>query len=135
MISSADRAAKSALSSARLALLHASGMGSPRSSASMPSRMTRKPLPPASTTPAFFSTGFMSMVSARALVALVRWRPPARPPGAVLPAAASAARCGGQTGDGEDGALGGLHHRLVGGGHALLQGGGQSRGPSQSPCP
>ena len=30
-----------------------------------------------------------------------------------------------QAGDGEDGALGGLHHRLVGGGHAEVQGDGQ----------
>ena len=32
---------------------------------------------------------------------------------------------GGQAGDGEDGALGGLHHRLVGGGHAVIQGHGE----------
>ncbi len=32
---------------------------------------------------------------------------------------------GGQTGDGEDRSLGGLHHRLVGGGHAEVQGNGQ----------
>ena len=30
-----------------------------------------------------------------------------------------------QAGDGEDGALGGLHHRLVGGGHAVIQGDGE----------
>ena len=30
-----------------------------------------------------------------------------------------------QPGDGEDGALGGLHHRLVGGGHAVIQGDGE----------
>ena len=35
---------------------------------------------------------------------------------------------GGQAGDGEDGALGGLHHRAVGGGHPLLHGGGQQGG-------
>ena len=32
----------------------------------MPWRITRKPLPPASTTPAFFSTGFISVVCSRA---------------------------------------------------------------------
>ena len=32
---------------------------------------------------------------------------------------------GSQTGHGEDGALGGLHDRLVGGGHAVIQGDGQ----------
>ena len=38
----------------------------PRSSSSIPWSITRKPLPPASTTPAFFSTGFWFTVSARA---------------------------------------------------------------------
>ena len=41
-------------------------MGTPRSSSSIPWRMVTKPMPPASTTPAFFSTGFCSTVSARA---------------------------------------------------------------------
>ena len=40
-----------------------------------------------------------------------------------------ARRSGGQAGDGEDGALGGLHHGLVGGLHALVHGPGELLGP------
>ena len=65
VISSADRAPKSAFSSSGSSSL-SSGMGLPWSWSSMPWRMMRKPLPPASTTPAFFSTGFWFTVSARA---------------------------------------------------------------------
>ncbi|CUP12605.1 Uncharacterised protein [Flavonifractor plautii] len=43
-----------------------SGMGTPRRESSIPWRITRKPLPPASTTPAFFRTGFISVVCSRA---------------------------------------------------------------------
>ena len=39
-----------------------SGRASPRREASIPSRITRYPLPPASTTPAFLRTGFMFVV-------------------------------------------------------------------------
>ena len=45
-------------------LSSSSGIGSPRRAESIPSRMTRYPWPPASTTPAFFNTGFMSVVCA-----------------------------------------------------------------------
>ena len=66
VISSAAIMAKSAFSFSGSPSSPTSGMGSPRISASMPSRISRYPLPPASTTPAFFSTGFISMVWARA---------------------------------------------------------------------
>ena len=90
VISSAERAAKSALA-AGAALSAISGMGSPRSSASIPSRIRRKPLPPASTTPAFFRTGFMSMVCSRAMrpSAMAAASTPSRPSPS---AAASTAR-------------------------------------------
>ena len=67
VMSSSVRAAKSAP-----ALVSPSAGGSmswPRREESMPSRMVTKPMPPASTTPAFLSTGFWLTVSARASLA------------------------------------------------------------------
>ena len=61
VMSSSPTEAKSALSRAACSVSSV-GMVSPRSAASIPFRITRKPLPPASTTPAFLSTGFMSTV-------------------------------------------------------------------------
>ena len=95
VISSAERAAKSALAAGAAALASSSGMGSPRSSASIPSRIRRKPLPPASTTPAFFRTGFMSMVCSRAMrpSAMAAASTPSRPsPSAAASTARLAAR-------------------------------------------
>ncbi len=43
----------------------------------------------------------------------------------LLPGGGGGGLSGSQAGHGEDGALGGLHHRLVGGGHAEVQGDGQ----------
>ncbi len=124
VISSAAMVSKSALSAGADVLLATSGMGSPRSSSSMPWRITRKPLPPASTTPAFFSTGFWLMVSARATWPSSMAASSTDSAAFVLPGGAGGPG-GGQAGDGEDGALGGLHHRLIGGGHAEVQGDGQ----------
>ena len=63
VISSSLRAEKSALLSAGSPVT--SGIASPRRARSIPSRITKYPFPPASTTPAFFRTGFISMVWAR----------------------------------------------------------------------
>ena len=62
VMSSSESMAKSAFSCAFSSV--SSGRSSPRSALSMPPRMSRKPLPPASTTPAFLRTGFMSVVCA-----------------------------------------------------------------------
>ncbi len=66
VISSSDKAPKSAPSLTGRPPSSSSGTGRPRSSSSIPWRMHKKPLPPASTTPAFFSTGFWLTVLARA---------------------------------------------------------------------
>ena len=69
-MSSVLKSEKSALSFT-WTLSPASGIwtSSPRRAQSMASRATTQPLPPASTTPAFFSTGFWLTVLARAVLA------------------------------------------------------------------
>ena len=64
VMSSAGMAPKSAFSA--WAGSSSAGISSPRTSFSIPWKISRKPAPPASTTPAFFSTGFWLTVSARA---------------------------------------------------------------------
>ena len=79
-------------------------------------------MPPASTTPAFFRTGFCSTVSASAPVA----------PSMATVRTVSEARLvdldgllGGNARDGQDRALGGLHHGLIRGLDAGLKRGGE----------
>ena len=62
VISSSEREPKSALACLGALSSTGSGIGSPRRAESIPSRITRYPWPPASTTPAFWSTGFISVV-------------------------------------------------------------------------
>ena len=105
-----------------------SGIGRPSTRCSSASRSSRKPVPPASTTPASLSTGSMLRRAGEGVVALRLGRLEHRDE--VAAAVGSRHRgLGRLADDGEDRALDRAHHRLVG----RLGGGGEGAGRRWAP--